>query len=202
MTSQQALFLEHHSARPHDLRYLPDFISQTEERELLAHIDAQPWLIDLKRRVQHYGWRYDYTARRVSNDAYLGQLPEWLAVYAQRLVDEGLFDEAADQVIVNEYQPGQGIAPHIDCVPCFGGKIASVSIGSSCMMDFTHTASGEKASQWLEPRSLLLFSGEARYQWKHGIAARKSDVVNGRRISRSRRLSLTFRTVVAAREFR
>lgn len=44
----------------------------------------------------------------------------------------------------------------------------------------------------LEPRSLLILKDDARYQWKHGIAAGKSD--NG--VKRQRRVSLTFRKVI------
>ena len=35
------------------LIYIPDFITKEEERALIDNIDAQPWLTDLKRRVQH-----------------------------------------------------------------------------------------------------------------------------------------------------
>ncbi|MFN5589280.1 MAG: hypothetical protein ACK48P_05545, partial [Holosporales bacterium] len=88
------------------LSLLLDFITEAEERELLSVIDQQPWLADLQRRVQHYGYRYDYTARQVTADLYLGALPEWLQPLATRLHCEGLFATPPDQVIVNEYQPG------------------------------------------------------------------------------------------------
>ncbi len=177
--------------------YIPDFITPSEEAGLIETIDQQPWLTDLKRRVQHYGWKYDYTARRVDASMWLGVLPEWLMDYCQRLYDEGHFLKLPDQVIINEYQPGQGIAPHVDCVPCFEETIASISLGSPCVMDFTHSSTGEKIVQRLEPRSLLIFSGEARYQWKHGIAARKTDKYQGQIIQRDRRISLTFRNVIS-----
>jgi hypothetical protein len=57
------------------LSLLPDFITEAEERELLLVINQQSWLTDLQRRVQHYGYRYDYTARQVTADLYLGALP-------------------------------------------------------------------------------------------------------------------------------
>ena len=41
-----------------------------------------------------------------------------------------------DQLIVNEYQPGQGISAHIDCEPCFKNTIVTVSLGSVYEMDF------------------------------------------------------------------
>ena len=117
--------------------YLPDYITASEQADLLADIDASPWRDDLKRRVQHYGYRYDYKARRVTADSYLGPLPDWLARMAMALADTGLFPARPDQVIVNEYQPGQGIAPHVDCEPCFGDVIASLSLGSGCAMLFS-----------------------------------------------------------------
>jgi alkylated DNA repair dioxygenase AlkB len=177
------------------LSLLTDLITETEERELLSVIDQQPWLADLQRRVQHYGYRYDYTARQVTADLYLGALPEWLQSLEMRLHHEGLFATPPDQVIVNEYHPGQGIAPHVDCIPCFGNTIASLSLGSGCLMDFTHSNTAQKTSLFLPQRSLLLLQGDARYHWQHGIAKRKSDVVNGVKIQRRRRMSLTFRTM-------
>jgi hypothetical protein len=40
----------------------------------------------------------------------------------------------------------------------------------------------------------MLFSGEGRYGWKHAIAGRKTDKVEGELKFRKRRVSLTFRT--------
>lgn len=104
--------------------------------------------------------------------------------------------EVADQVIINEYKPGQGISSHIDCEPCFEDTIVSLSLGSGCIMDFTSKFNKtQKIPVWLEPRSLVILSGEARDAWLHGIAARKTDAWNGRKCERQRRVSLTFRKV-------
>lgn len=170
------------------LSYLPDFISAEEERALIEAIDHQPWLSDLKRRVQHYGYKYDYKARAVTNDAYLGPLPDWLMPVIQKLSFK------PDQAIVNEYEPGQGISAHVDCVPCFDEMIASLSLGSGATMQFRKE--NEKQEIYLEPRSLTILSGPARYEWTHAIPARKSDMVSGFKIERERRISLTFRTVL------
>ena len=178
------------------LSYIPNYIEESTEAALLELIDSQPWMHDLKRRVQHYGWRYDYKARSVTNDLRIGVLPDWLQTFALRLQQAGLFAETPDQVIINEYQPGQGISAHIDCVPCFADTIASLSLGSPCMMDFTHSKTGEKASLLLEPRSLLMLTRDARYVWQHAIAQRKTDRINGHIIQRTRRISLTFRKVI------
>ena len=178
------------------LTYIPDFITAGQEAELIGIIDQQPWLTDLKRRVQHYGWKYDYTARRVNDSMRLGDIPDWLQAYCHKLTEARHFNKTPDQVIINEYQPGQGIASHIDCVPCFEEVIGSISLGSPVLMDFTHSKTNEKISVLLESRSLFLLSGDARYVWKHGIANRKSDKYNGFVMPRGSRISMTFRNVI------
>ncbi len=178
------------------LSYIPDFITATQETDLINYIDQQSWITDLKRRVQHYGYRYDYKARAVTNHAYLGELPQWTAPLTKRLYDEKIFDKNPDQIIVNEYEPGQGISAHVDCVPCFGDVIASLSLGSGAVMQFTNLHSGEKQDIYLQERSLIILSGPARYEWAHAIPSRKSDTVHGFKKERTRRLSLTFRTVI------
>lgn len=176
------------------LRYVPNFISEEEHDTLLAVIDAQPWLTDLKRRVQHYGYKYDYKARNILPDSYLGELPQWLGDLQERLFMEGIFKQKPDQAIINEYLPGQGISAHIDCVPCFDDVIASLSLGSNAIMQLSKAE--QKHDVFLEKRSLIVLSGEARYKWQHAIPARKSDIVNGLRLERQRRVSVTFRKVI------
>lgn len=180
---------------PRGARDIGDFVSEDESHRLMEAIDESPWRTDLKRRVQHYGWRYDYRERRVTEEMRLGPLPEWLLPLAESIGELAEFDQRPDQVIVNEYRPGQGIAAHVDCEPCFGPAIASLSLGGSAEMIFRNRKSGEQWPLTLAPLNLLILSGEARYDWTHEIPARKSDVIEGVRQPRSRRVSLTFRTV-------
>ena len=180
------------------LTYIPEYIDRQQENDLISIIDAQSWITELKRRVQHYGYRYDYKARNVTPQSYMGPLPEWLVSYSHQLHANGFFPQLPDQVIINEYQPGQGIAPHIDCVPCFEETIASLSLGSPCIMEFTHVETREKIPVLLEARSLVVLSGDARYHWQHAIAPRKTDRYNGSAFQRARRLSLTFRKMILA----
>ena len=46
-------------------------------------------------------------------------------------------------MIVNEYEPGQGISPHIDNVKLFDAVVVSVSLGSECVMQFTQKEKDE-----------------------------------------------------------
>ena len=178
------------------LDYKENYINKRKHDRLMDLIDEQPWLDDLKRRVQHYGFKYDYKARRVARDMRIGELPKWLEELAEKLWIDGHMPEIADQVIVNEYEPGQGISRHIDCEPCFQDTIVSLSLESGCFMDFINKFDNLKKEVWLEPRSIVVLKDKARYEWLHGIAARKSDMRNGRRVARERRVSLTFRKVI------
>lgn len=53
------------------LTYLPNYLAEKECNGLVSAVDGMPWL---KRRVQHYGYRYDYKARRVVPEMYLGPI--------------------------------------------------------------------------------------------------------------------------------
>lgn len=178
------------------LQYIENYIKKEKELELLEIIDHQEWSQVLKRRVQHYGYRYDYKNKQIDRRDYLGPIPGWVVAISNKLLEDRLLLTMPDQIIINEYMPGQGIAPHIDCIPCFGEAICSLSLGSDCIMDFTR--SGNKIAKLLSARSLLLLTRDARYLWAHSIAARKSDNHQGANISRQRRVSLTFRLVKSA----
>ena len=80
------------------LQYIEDYIDERQHDWLLDHIDKQPWLDDLKRRVQHYGFKYDYKARKVNLDMRIGELPEWLKRFRDKLYKDGQMPRAADQV--------------------------------------------------------------------------------------------------------
>lgn len=184
---------------PDGLHLFPEFISDAEEQHLLDCIDNAPWQTDLKRRVQHSGWRYDYSARRVNPSDYLGMLPSWMNQILSKLNALPQIQELPEQAIVNEYMPGQGIAAHVDCEPCFGPVIASLSLGCGTEMHFEHTRDLRKTTLHLPRKSLLLLTGGSRHDWRHGIAARKSDPnpdpKETDRVPRDKRVSITFRPI-------
>jgi alkylated DNA repair dioxygenase AlkB len=179
------------------LEYHDNFITNAEHSELIKVIDEQPWLDDLKRRVQHYGYKYDYKRRNIDKTMHLGDIPSWCKNIGIKLQENGIIDFMPDQVIVNEYSPGQGISNHIDCEPCFNDTIISLSLNSSCIMQFTNKFNAQKVVPvLLEPCSLVVLKKDARYNWMHGIKAVKTDNFYGEKIIRRRRVSLTFRKVI------
>ena len=180
------------------LKLIEGFLSPEEQAHCVKQVDAavQEWRNDLSRRVQHYGWRYDYKARAITPDMHIGALPNWLTKLAQRLYDEtALFDRVPEQVIVNEYLPGQGIAMHTDH-PGFGPTVCTISLLDDWEMDFAEHWK-DKTPGLLPRGSCVLLTDSARSIWQHGIAPRKTDSLLGGQRNRKRRLSLTFRTVLS-----
>ena len=106
-------------------------------------------------------------------------LPPWAQDLAELvsefLVHGGVVARGAplgfNQMIVNRYSPGQGISAHID-LAAFGDVVASVSLESAATMDFSpKDGGGGKVGVILEPGDLLVLSGQARWDWLHGITA-------------------------------
>lgn len=185
--------------KPPGLTYIPSFILPDTAKCIVSTVDSLDWQTSLRRRVQHYGWRYDYKSRRIDQGDWLGPLPDFALPILERLTQARIFASPPDQLIVNEYMAGQGIAAHIDCEPCFGGTVASLSLNSPSTMRLRNRKSGLLYDIDLAPQSLLVLNGEARYEWTHEIAARKNDLIDGQRRPRGRRISLTFRNVIVQR---
>jgi alkylated DNA repair dioxygenase AlkB len=162
------------------------YITPVHELKLAEQIDEQPWDETWERRRQLYGLAYGKSASEPR------EIPTWGQELIERMFHERVCERPFDQMLVNEYVPGQGIALHRDYEP-YDRTVASLSLLAPCLMDFRRAADGVRESLWLERRSLLVLSDEARYDWEHGIARRKRDRWQGVYHSRSRRVSITFR---------
>ena len=189
---------------PPGIIYIPNFITMDEEQNIVRNLDNSKWSEQLQRRVQHFGIVFDYHNKTVG-DVAKDPFPSWTCDLVDRI--EHYVEEThacrikLDQLTCNEYKPGIGISSHCDTHTPFGDFIPVVSLLEPIAFDMSPdpTLNGYPArvSLWIEPRSLFIMSGEARYGWKHAIAKRLSDTdPQGHRIARTRRISLTFREVV------
>lgn len=176
------------------LTIISNFITPQEEETLLKDIQKEEWDTRLKRWTQHYGYEYQYTSRTITKDNYLGELPKWSNFVTEKIKKTEYFDKEINQIIVNRYLPGEGIYAHIDVPTIFGNTIYSLSLESGCIMTFTKGS--ESVDCYLNPRSLLIMTGDARYKWKHEIKTRTVDKVGGRKVKRGTRVSLTLRTAI------
>ena len=163
------------------LTIIDNFIDEETEQFLLDSINKEEWDTSLKRKTQHYGYKYLY--KKVALEP-TTPIPDFL----QALKEEINYNDA-DQVIINHYYPGQGISSHID-KKIFDNKIVSISLNSGISMNIGAW------TIYLKPRSCLILEGHARWDIPHEIVARKSDTVNGKKIKRSERISITFRKLL------
>ncbi len=172
---------------------VPDFVTPAEEERILLRISQAPWMTELSRRVQHYGYRYSYTG--TSRPVPAAPFPRWAEVMADRL-RERFGGTLPVQCIVNEYRPGQGIGMHADHRD-FGPVVASLSLADDWPMRFRprsvrpYARDGQPGDEVavLPRRSVLVLSGAARGAWMHGI-----DRTDSARAAATR-LSATFRTI-------
>ncbi|XP_078078169.1 tRNA (carboxymethyluridine(34)-5-O)-methyltransferase ALKBH8 isoform X2 [Mustelus asterias] len=169
---------------PLGLLVVEDMISPEYEKRLLAFADESPNTAmenaqkSLKhRRVKHYGYEFRYDNNKVDKDKPLpGGLPEICDEFLDQCMEKGYAKFKPDQLTINQYEPGQGIPPHIDTHSPFEDGIICLSLGAETVMDFKHP-NGHNVAVMLPRRSLLVMSGESRYLWSHGITPRKFDVV-------------------------
>lgn len=186
LTEQLALFLPEASS-PEGLQYAAEFISPAVERELIRHISALPLqpfqfgAYEGKRRVASFGFRYDYTLKRLQQ---ADPMPLWLDPLIRTVEAYGGPSTRIQQVLCTEYDTGVGIGWHRD-KPHFD-RIFGLSLGSPCKFRFRRPA-GDKWQRYTldaEPRSLYGMSGESRMIWEHSIPGVEAP-----------RYSVTFRTM-------
>jgi len=179
--------------QPSGLFYQDNVITHELEQDVISWLDQQPWSTKLKRRTQHYGYEYDYTKKNVSHTSGtpitgpLKTIADWLSV-------NGVMTPT--QCIVNEYTRDQSISAHTDSTE-FGPIVVSISLLQPCNMIFTKDR--EEFKMTLMPRSIVILTGDARYNWKHQIPSRKTvtipDGSTYRKPDNYRRISLTYRTL-------
>lgn len=103
-----------------------------------------------------------------------------------------------NQIIVNRYEPGQGLGKHTDCTQTYGSIISILSLESGINWDFcdaSSSSSSETNSIFLEPCSLLILSDTIRTSYIYGIKPRKSDRIQNTIKKREPHLSILFRHV-------
>jgi alkylated DNA repair dioxygenase AlkB len=171
--------------------YLPEALTPAEQAGLVEAIDKEGrWEQDYERLAQRHGYRYEYKSRTLTRT---GPLAPWVRSWAEAAHERRWMSSRPDQVTVQWYEPGTGIADHCDDRQCFGPEIATISLLAPCTYRLHYPGSKQAHTQVLEPGCVVLLSGEARAHWKHDIPKTKATRIG------TRRLSVTFRTVDSRR---
>jgi alkylated DNA repair dioxygenase AlkB len=175
---------------PAGMVYETDFITRAEEAALINEIvrlplaEAKYKQYTAKRRIMSYGASYDFSSNELLP---AGPIPAFLLPLRERIA--GWAEVPASQfthALIAEYKIGTQLGWHRD-VPDFE-LITGLSLGGPCRMRLRRYPPKkgrdiETLSLELEPRSVYLMRGEARWGWQHSIPPTKS-----------LRYSITFRT--------
>lgn len=212
------------SGLPESGFYVPEFLSPEEEQYILQEISKLPstrWTILSHRRLLSLPSQLTGAAR---DTLIAAPMPPFLSkVVLDRLAQTRLFKDsphgAPNHCLVNEYQPGQGIMPHVDG-PAYYPITATVSLASHTVLNiYKKNDQGEREATptWhilQEPRSLLITTGDMYKDTLHGISEDDEDkdlgpetIVNWNKLGdktpyeggtakRQNRLSLTYRDVL------
>lgn len=188
--AQTELFEPAAPVLPEGMRYEPEFLTQAEEQALVAL--AQSLRLQemnykgytARRRVASYGGSYDFDANRLREAQTLPPSLEPLRdkVAAWLGIASGDFTQA----LVAEYRPGTPLGWHRD-VPDFEDVVGVSLLGEATMRLRTYPPRDPKNADvlklLLEPRSIYLLRGPARWEWQHAVSA-----------TRALRYSITLRT--------
>ncbi|KAM5441235.1 hypothetical protein MferCBS31731_003663 [Microsporum ferrugineum] len=175
---------------PDTAYYIPDFLSEDEEKIILSKYVSFQLTIE-NRFMKAYTWP---SALSKSNTLLASQLPDWLeSPIASRFRDMEIFTDSPhkspNHVLINEYRPGQGIMPHEDGAAYYP-IVATVSLAapiileiydkrqSDLSVEMEEAVSGQRLPRYRilqERRSLLVTTGSLYSDYLHGIAERLSD---------------------------
>ncbi|KAM1449629.1 hypothetical protein ACFX1R_009295 [Malus domestica] len=173
------------------------WFTQASHNQAMRFGDLPAWADELSRSIHKVALASDYVFDPIvlgSND---GVKENASPFPSDLLCREPLFD----QLILNSYQPGEGICAHVDLMR-FEDGIAILSLESSCVMDFSQVEGTSRENDppvakipvYLTPGSLIFMSGEARYHWKHEINRTPGiQKWEGEELTQTRRISITLR---------
>lgn len=164
---------------PDGFIYQENFISESEERELIREIQTlqltpfKYYQFTGKRRTASFGWQYEFGSSEITTAP---DVPAFvLPIRARAGNFFGIDPYSLVQASIIEYSIGSPIGWHRD-IPHFG-VVVGISLGAPCRMRFRkHSRARSKTSKRdeilsieLQPRSIYLMSGPSRESWQHSI---------------------------------
>lgn len=196
---------------PNSAYYIPNFISEFEESDLVRRIYQVPkpkWTCLSNRRLQDWG------GVPHKNGMIVEPIPDWLKFFMNKITNLNIYpkENQPNHVLINEYLPGQGIMPHTDG-PLFHPIITTINCGSHTILELKASNESEVNKRFkllLEPTSLLILSDQLYTDYLHSICEIDSDEINedianldssmnqyeiGQMLKRSTRISVTIRNV-------
>jgi len=154
--------------------YFPDFVTASEEKELVSEINAAPlsaWVQLSTRRLQQWGGQ-------PTKEFEPEDLPTWGDRIVDRIQECEFFtkEKRPNHILMNEYRvkPPGGIFAHKDG-PLYHPLVAILSLQGTVCLDFwekpPHSGSTDPPTHRvvLKPRSLIVFEGRFYKDLYHSV---------------------------------
>ena len=162
---------------PEGFHYFPEFITETEEEELVRLIQNYPLKnmifqgFEARRKVLSFGHDYHFDTRKLSQGTPIPA--EFKPVISKAALALNMPAEKFAKVLLTEYATGTVINWHRDAPPF--EKIAGISLLSDCtfkLRPYDKQLQNREATRkfTVRRRSLYLIENEARNDWEHSIA--------------------------------
>lgn len=157
---------------PRGLYVIPNWVSETEEQEIVTFLAANKWSDHLssKRPTQHFGYRYTIQGYQASTE---NAATDWgvLRRFADRLEQQYPGVKIA-QCLANLYFKDTTIGAHRDRET---PTVFGVSLVGDINMIWTHMRDKSlKYEACIPRRSLYIMSEEAASDWMHEVPSRKT----------------------------
>ena len=162
---------------PEGFSYVPDFLSEADESDLLAAINTielQTFVFqgfEAKRKFASFGFDYSFSQRKLNRGK---EIPEDFKYLVKRVASHlNIPQSSIAELLVLEYPPGAVINWHRDAPPF--DIIAGISLLTDCifrMRPHEKSKQGRNAviSFPVQKRSLYIMRGPARSAWQHSTS--------------------------------
>ncbi|KAL4793732.1 hypothetical protein BDV19DRAFT_390935 [Aspergillus venezuelensis] len=170
----------------------PSFIHPSHEAQLINLFRTKLTWPDRPGRISlHYGYTFDYKTFGIDPEIPYIPFPEWLVPLIPTTESR-----PPDQVCLQFYPPGSGIPPHVDSHRGWD-QLYALSLGAPVQMRMRRgkgQPDDRKIDIDLQPRSMMIYGGDSRLHWTHGISKKKNDTMSdGTLRPREDRWSITYR---------
>lgn len=132
---------------------IDNYLTESQLNEIISNVTLSPMRVKESEHPNELG---DYT---------FDIAPEHLQVIMQNMAH--YFNTVPDAITINEYLPGQSFYAHIDD-ETYGEVTAVITVMGNGTMVFEKD--GETLTYELSEGSLILFTGEHRWEWTHTVS--------------------------------
>lgn len=173
-----------------------DFLSETEENNLIESIDNDIWIPSQSGRLkQDFGIKINFKKQTIKTKYFTG-MPMYSKTILERLKTYRLLNDFQSVELCNlDYRSDRGshIDPHIDDIWIWGERLITINLLSNTILTLipNENTSNKIIYIPLPRRWMIVLYGDARYEYKHSIQQQHIQ---------ERRLAVTFRELTGKNE--